>query len=409
MTVEELAVAPLPAQGLCPLFGLLRIGHTSVAAMAFQRLGLSPDGSTVVFEISDDFSITGHRLVPAEREGMFLMRADGSGVRRLGPASREATFRVAPDPTAPGGLNGWTGGGYFGFSPNGRLITFTDRGPGPNGEEAIQIFVMDVASGTRRQLTSLPPLAPISPFYPVVFPSFFLDNETIQFSTYATTDVSAYTVAVETRELRPRVPITVPGSVFVPSFSITGPAGSVFGAGFFGRPPVNQLAHLESVVNELFIASGTNLLQLTCFNRSDTGWSGSLLTPDRQRVLFTASADPFGRNPYENCQIFSIDALGADLRELTDFNEGTHSVGGCVYPFPPGCFTAFIGPDPATDSVALYSSCNPLRTNPYGGQFFAIHFDGTGLRQLSTFKGMVTEADGTVTVELPGPVGYPQP
>jgi hypothetical protein len=121
-------------------------------------------------------------------------------------------------------------------------------------------------------------------------------------------------------------------------------------------------------------------------------------------VLFLASADPFGMNPYENCQIFSIDPLGADLRELTDFNEGAHSLGGCVYPYPPGCLTYFLGVDAATDSVVLYSSCNPRQTNPYGQQFFAMHFDGSGLRQLSAFQGMVTEADGTVTVELPGPI-----
>jgi hypothetical protein len=76
-----------------------------------------------------------------------------------------------------------------------------------------------------------------------------------------------------------------------------------------------------------------------------------------------------------------------------------------VYPFPPGCFTYFLGADAATDSVLLYSSCNPLQTNPYGGQFFAMHFDGSGLRQLSAFKGWGTEADGrTVTAELAGTI-----
>lgn len=38
---------------------------------------------------------------------------------------------------------------------------------------------------------------------------------------------------------------------------------------------------------------------------------------DATRVLFTASADPFGRNPDEGCQL-SIKPLASDLRQTTD-------------------------------------------------------------------------------------------
>jgi hypothetical protein len=98
------------------------------------------------------------------------------------------------------------------------------------------------------------------------------------------------------------------------NLSITGLAANVFSVLFTDRTPVNQLSNLP-FVEELFVASGANLPQLTSFNRSDTGFYGFLLSPDRRRVLFQASADPFGMNPYENCQIFCIDTLGADLRD----------------------------------------------------------------------------------------------
>jgi hypothetical protein len=51
----------------------------------------------------------------------------------------------------------------------------------------------------------------------------------------------------------------------------------------------------------------------------------------------------------------------------------------------------------------FYSMCDPLGTNPDGGQLFAMRADGTSLRQLTHVRGAVTEADGTVDVELLGP------
>ncbi len=52
----------------------------------------------------------------------------------------------------------------------------------------------------------------------------------------------------------------------------------------------------------------------------------------------------------------------------------------------------------------------PLATrstqNPNGGQIFAIQPDGTGLRQLTDSRGLVKEADGTYSGELPGPWAY---
>ena len=62
--------------------------------------------------------------------------------------------------------------------------------------------------------------------------------------------------------------------------------------------------------------------------------------------------------------------------------------------------------DRITGTVLFSSSCDPVGGNPFGDQLFAMRPDGTGLRQLTNARGMTTDPDGTVHVELPGPVVY---
>src|SRR5262249_9733357 len=123
----------------CALIGSARSGFVSSPIVgAFQRIGASPDGRHVVFEVTDDFSRT--NLLPSgQQKGIFIVRADGRGLRRLGPASRDPAFRLATDPTSPLGVrvDVWIG---LPFSPDGRTVVLTDLGPGPTGEEAVQIF-----------------------------------------------------------------------------------------------------------------------------------------------------------------------------------------------------------------------------------------------------------------------------
>ena len=110
----------------------------SVFAFPLQRLGVSPDGSGVVFEVNDEFRSPGSRLAP-EQEGMFFVRSDGRSVPRyLGRAEPRAG--VSPPDASPSPPP-------IAFSPNGRRIAFTDLGPGPGGEEAVQIVVLDLATG----------------------------------------------------------------------------------------------------------------------------------------------------------------------------------------------------------------------------------------------------------------------
>ena len=142
---------------------------------------------------------------------------------------------------------------------------------------------------------------------------------------------------------------------------------------------------------------------MTNFRRSETG--GALVDVDREHVYFQASADPFGTNPSENCQLFSIDRLGSDLRQLTNFREAEPSQSGCRFGRP-GCAVGHISQDPRSRILVFYSSCDPLGTNPNGGQVFAVQPDGSGLRQLTDARGGVREAPGAFSDDLPGPWAY---
>jgi hypothetical protein len=127
-----------------------------------------------------------------------------------------------------------------------------------------------------------------------------------------------------------------------------------------------------------------------------------------------ASADPFGTNPFESCQMFSVDTVGGGLRQVTHFEQRTRSrviIPGCFGPSRPHCsvgagYYRVVFQDPVTKAVVFESSCDPLDANPNGGQLFAMRPDGRGLRQLTDASGITTSADGSLRVELPGPFAY---
>src|SRR5262249_18501800 len=183
-------------------------------AGALQRLGVSPDGGGVVFEVNDEFSRLGTFLSPEQR-GFFFVRSDGRGLRPVGPPSRDRTVR-------PGG--GFVSGRSFAppifFSPDGRRIAFTDLRPGPGGGEAGQIVVLDLATG-ERAMTHLPsgtaPGDAFGDFFVTCCPR-FIDNETVLFQTYVDPDGSnpehnfaAFTVRIDGSGLKPvPMPVVVP-------------------------------------------------------------------------------------------------------------------------------------------------------------------------------------------------------
>jgi hypothetical protein len=327
---------PMPdPQGLCYGYGTSLWGSSSVVAFPLQRLGVSPDGSGVVFEVNDEFSIMAPSRLSPEQKGIFFVRSDGQRLRRLGPASRDPSFHLAQL-----FINGpkyfwenWVLSPPILFSPDGRRIALTDLGPGPGGEEAVQIFVLDLATGERRQVTRLPSGTPPrpgpgdAPYFLTCCPK-FIDNETILFQSFVDPDGSnpehnfvAFTVRIDGSRLTPLpMPVAAPDSHLVPSFAVTGLGTGLARLSLPGTP-VNHVPdpRYQYPIAEVFLQDGKNLRQLTNFRRVDTLLG--FLARTRTRAFFLASADPLGTNPEGYCQIFSVNTLGRGLRQATHLNS----------------------------------------------------------------------------------------
>jgi len=388
-------------------------GDPSVFGFPLQRLGVSPDGSGVVFEVNDEFSVSGLTVAPEQR-GMFFVRSDGKSVPRyLGAPSHERsfvpTFAISP---------------LMAFSPNGRRIAFTDRGPGPGGEEAPQIVVLDLETGRRTLVTRLPsgtaPVGHFGEFLLTCCPT-FIDNETVLFQTFVDPDGSnsehtaaTFTVRIDGTNLqRVPPPIVLPGSAVVPSFGVIGRRTNLVRVAVPGTPVSPPTTPPQDFpLTEAFLQDSKNLIQLTNFRRTDT-FTG-FLNPTRRRAFFVASADPLGTNPFEECQIFSVDTVGGGLRQVTHFDPRTRNravIPACFGADRPHCsigagYYRVVVQDPVTKAVVFESSCDPFDTNPNGGQIFAMRPDGGGLRQLTEAAGITHYPDGSIRVELPGPFAY---
>ena len=409
--METPGVGPISGLGgLCRALTSFRGGDTSISRDAFQGLAVSAEGAAVVFEVTDDFSAFPKlplHLAP-EQKGIFFVRADGSGLHRLGPPSRLPFFILS---------NGFTDLlRSFSFSLDGRLISFADTGPGrPDGQDAAQVFTLDAETGQRTQVTHLPPGIPSAEYpsdAPGVLGPTFIDSQTIGFLTDANPDGlnnthNFYPFTVRTDgsdQMASAFPVAVAGSQIVPAFEITGDKPFATTLSVPGQPQ-NETPGQSFSIGEVFVIDGKNELQLTNFQRVDTG--NATVDADRQTIFFLASADPLGTNPSKNCQVFSVDRIGGDMRQLTQFGEAPHSMNGCYFGRRgTGCVVYKLSQDSRTRRLIFYSSCDPLGTNPLGAQVFAMRPDGSELRQLTHTRGLMTEADGTFIGELPGPIAY---
>jgi hypothetical protein len=72
--------------GFCPSWGQIGFGGDSVLAFPLQRMGVSPNGSTIVYEVNDAAPFFPFGPLPPEQNGIFMVRADGTG----GPSPRPA-------------------------------------------------------------------------------------------------------------------------------------------------------------------------------------------------------------------------------------------------------------------------------------------------------------------------------
>src|SRR5262249_2228691 len=163
---------------------------------------------------------------------------------------------------------------------------------------------------------------------------------------------------------------------------------------------------------KVFCSARLEVVAGAAFNRNDTspGGEGGRGVIIGDRVLFEASADPFHENPGQICQLFSISTRGGDLRQLTHLPwNGRPATFGCrntALAMGSGITPLSTTAEQVSGTVLFQASCDPVGANPFGEQIFAIRPDGSGLRQLTNARGMTTDADGTVHVEMPTPFAY---
>src|SRR4029453_8401171 len=149
-------------------------------------------------------------------EGIFFVRSDGSGLRRLGDASQLQLVY---------GAHEWSA------SPDSRRIAFIDNGPDDSGTVEPQVWVLKLPKGTRQQITrqSRPPS--YTTYDSTVLGPTFLDPRTIGFysgrldSRDPATEFTAYQVKLRGRNQITRPFPAIPvggGSHVVSAFGVTG-------------------------------------------------------------------------------------------------------------------------------------------------------------------------------------------
>ena len=398
VTVMELpAVGPVadPVQ-ICDLYGQFRVSYGSVLFGRFQRIGVTPDGSGVIVEVTNDHVSAVLKSTSPEppEEGIFFIRANGTERRRIGAPSARPIIELSATGVAT------TGSPFFAISPNGRFVAYEDRGPDADGQDADQIAVIDLTSDERRLITRLP-----QGVSHTGNPT-FADDRTIFFHNGHAG--GRFTIRIDGSRLQPVPDISVASGSVVPEFAIAGSGGNVVVGRVLERPPKVDYGGADGMtVRELFLVDGKRALQLTRFDYSDTG-GGVRPAVGRGRVIFVASTDPLpvGENPYGVCQVFSVDFLGGHLRQLTHFPLESRPNHGCRQRGQGyACGVNGLAMDQSTGAIVFGSSCDPLGRNPNGEQFFTMRSDGTGLRQITSFRG-VERVEGGVQVEMPGPAAY---
>jgi hypothetical protein len=402
-TVMELPpVGPMPdplrpvlGVGLCRLYGDFRNGNGSLLFGRFQRLAALPDASAIVFEVTSGDSSLPPATPALPEEGIFIARPDGTERRRLGDASRVPPSIAIVDPAGRVSFLG-NDGYVFSVSPNSRLIAFVDVVPDERGALTRQLFVLDVRSGTRTQLTR----APMLPGGPETCCAGFADDRTVVF--FDGSIGAPARVNVDGTQTPEAIPLRAPqGSRVLPQFGIAGRgAAKLLRVSLPDVPPAKTYPGSE-VVSELFTLDGARVVQITNFRYPDT--VGFAL--GRGRVHFTTSADPLRTNPSGTCQLFSARAFGGDLRQVTRFHDDGRVSVGCAGGVETRCaFSGGGSQDPRTGFLGFVSQCDPFGRNPYGDQVFSIRADGSALRQLTSFRGREILPDGSVHVELGGPI-----
>src|SRR5262249_43472140 len=71
--VSQVAIGPVPdPRMLCRGFGVFRNGNASLIGGFYTRLAVSPDGRSVVFELTDEFSLLDRGHLTDDQKGLYF-------------------------------------------------------------------------------------------------------------------------------------------------------------------------------------------------------------------------------------------------------------------------------------------------------------------------------------------------
>lgn len=384
--------------GVCSIVSRFHNGDVSPFAGVFQRLGVTRDGSGVVFDVSAELQQAFPRPTPlaADAQGVFYVRADGTGLRRLGPPIRVPAYDVES------GV-GVVPRTRFTFSQDDRRVAFVDLGPGPDGPATQQVFAMEIATGERRQLTRLSHPLP-STLESRSIPHLGFDAPDVIGLNHAVGDDFTYVWVrldgtIVRTETNPE-PGTLGSGEVVRQFGVVAPGLNVSRWPVPGMPEDYGPFASREGIKEVFRKLGSDhWVQLTHFRSSDT----DVLAARPGGILAVSSTNPLGTNPLHNCQLFRVGPYGQRVRQLTQFGT-VRSVKGCIIGDGAGCAVAFVNQEVLSRANVFSSDCDPFGTNPGGSQAFAIGLDGSRLQQLTSTPPPRVHPDGTLEVEFVGPV-----
>jgi Tol biopolymer transport system component len=143
-------------------------------------------------------------------------------------------------------------------------------------------------------------------------------------------------------------------------------------------------------------ADGSNLTRVTNYPATYNGDETPAISDDGLRIVFMSNADPLGTNPEGNAEIFTVNADGTGLTQITVTTGG--------YGFMPE-----ITDDGSRISFTMGGADLTGQNPDLGGEVYVANFDGSGLAQASNLpSGGATgsiSGDGSTVVWSPTSFG----
>jgi hypothetical protein len=139
-------------------------------------------------------------------------------------------------------------------------------------------------------------------------------------------------------------------------------------------------------------ADGTGLSQVTNYAATYNGDEAPTISDDGLRITFTSNADPLGTNPEGNNEVFTVNADGTGLTQVTVTGGGN-------------AFMSVITNDGSLISFTM-SGADLTGQNPdLGSEVYVANFDGSGIVQVSNLaSGGATgsiSGDGSIVIWSP--------